>query len=129
MAFPERVCLRFWYLLDRYSKDGAELGAEFAAYRLDLALGALLQDLDRNGVSPPQAENQDGSPPRGAEQSRTVQVLCPSRYFKELCTHDISIPTYPIGYDAGCAACSCESAGKCVIAASTAAARAACSSL
>ncbi|WP_206683606.1 hypothetical protein [Rhizobium changzhiense] len=116
-------------MLDRYSKDGAELGAEFAAYRLDLALGALLQDLDRNGVSPPQAENQDGSPPRGAEQSRTVQVLCPSRYFKELCTHDISIPTYPIGYDAGCAACSCESAGKCVIAASTAAARAACSSL
>ncbi|ANP91939.1 hypothetical protein BA011_39625 (plasmid) [Rhizobium leguminosarum] len=25
-------------------------------------------------------------------------------YFKGLCTLDISIPTYPIGYDAGCAA-------------------------
>ncbi|MGO6970871.1 hypothetical protein AB9F43_32625 [Rhizobium leguminosarum] len=41
---------------DRYLRDGAELGAEFSAYRLDLALGALLQDLDRSAVSPPQAD-------------------------------------------------------------------------
>ncbi|NKK65147.1 hypothetical protein GFL39_16570 [Rhizobium leguminosarum bv. viciae] len=76
--------------------DCAELGAEFSAYRLDLALGALLQDLDRSGLSLPQADNQDGSPPRGTEQPLTVQVLCPLRtYFKQLCTLDISLPKYP----------------------------------
>ncbi|MBY3133842.1 hypothetical protein [Rhizobium laguerreae] len=86
-------------------RDGAELGAEFSAYRLDLALGALQQDLDRSAVSPPPGRYQDGSLPRGKKQPLTVQVLCPLRtYFKELCTLDISIPTYPIGYDAGCAA-------------------------
>lgn len=50
--FPKGL-LAIWHLPDRYLRDGAELGAEFSAYRLDLALGALLQDLDRNGVSPP----------------------------------------------------------------------------
>ncbi|MBA5804871.1 hypothetical protein [Rhizobium changzhiense] len=103
MAFPERSACDL-ALPDRYLRDGAELGAEFSAYRLDLALGALLQDFDRNGGSPPPGRKSGRSPPRGTEQSWTVQVLCPSRYFKELCTHDISIPTYPIGYDAGCAA-------------------------
>ncbi|WP_205930491.1 hypothetical protein [Rhizobium leguminosarum] len=37
-------------------RDGAELGAEFSAYRLDLALGALQQDLDRSAVPLPQAD-------------------------------------------------------------------------
>ncbi|MGO8055484.1 MULTISPECIES: hypothetical protein [Rhizobium] len=45
---------------DRYLRDGAELGAEFSAYRLDLALGALLQDLDRSAVSPPPGRYQEG---------------------------------------------------------------------
>ncbi|QHW28939.2 hypothetical protein GYN07_32185 (plasmid) [Rhizobium leguminosarum bv. viciae 248] len=48
--------LAIWHLLDRYLRDGAELGAEFSAYRLDLALGALQQDLDRSAVSLPQAD-------------------------------------------------------------------------
>ena len=34
-----------------YARENAkELNAEFTAYCLDLALGALLQDLDRSGV-------------------------------------------------------------------------------
>ncbi|NKM61674.1 hypothetical protein GFL58_11665 [Rhizobium leguminosarum bv. viciae] len=48
--------LAICHLLDRYLRDGAELGAEFSAYRLDLALGALQQDLDRSAVSLPQAD-------------------------------------------------------------------------
>ncbi|MBY5706436.1 hypothetical protein HFO38_27585 [Rhizobium leguminosarum] len=105
MAFPERVCLRFGICWIAICGTAAELGAEFSAYRLDLALGALLQDLDRSGLSLSQADNQDGSSPRGTEQPLTVQVLCPLRtFFKELCTLDISLPKYPIDYDAGCAA-------------------------
>ncbi|TAU35495.1 hypothetical protein ELI43_36090 [Rhizobium leguminosarum] len=39
-----------------YARENArELNAEFSAYCLDLALGALLQDLDRSGVSLSQA--------------------------------------------------------------------------
>ncbi|MBY5399129.1 hypothetical protein HFN01_30390 [Rhizobium leguminosarum] len=52
--------LAIWHLPDRYLRDGAELGAEFSAYRLDLALGALLQDLDRSAVSPPPGRYQEG---------------------------------------------------------------------
>ncbi|NKK80017.1 hypothetical protein GFL51_21545 [Rhizobium leguminosarum bv. viciae] len=59
--------LAIWHLLDRYLRDGAELGAEFSADRLDLALGALPQTLGGSGLSLPQADNQDGSPPRGTE--------------------------------------------------------------
>ncbi|MBY3210064.1 hypothetical protein [Rhizobium laguerreae] len=92
-------------MLDRYLRDGAELGAEFSAYRLDLALGALPQDLDRSAVSPPPGRYRTVLCRAVLKQPLTVQVLCPLRtYFKELCTLDISIPTYPIGYDAGCAA-------------------------
>ncbi|WP_027687339.1 hypothetical protein [Rhizobium leguminosarum] len=43
-----------------YARENArELNAEFSAYCLDLALGALLQDLDRSGVSLSQANGQD----------------------------------------------------------------------
>ncbi|MCB2403426.1 hypothetical protein [Rhizobium ruizarguesonis] len=43
-----------------YARENArELNAEFSAYCLDLALGALLQDLDGSGVSLSQANDQD----------------------------------------------------------------------
>ncbi|MGO7213281.1 hypothetical protein GR247_09985 [Rhizobium leguminosarum] len=42
-----------------YARESArELNAEFSAYCLDLALGALLQDLDRGDVSLSQANVQ-----------------------------------------------------------------------
>ncbi|MDC7746124.1 MULTISPECIES: hypothetical protein [Rhizobium] len=44
-----------------YARENArDLNAEFSAYCLDLALGALLQDLDRRGVSFSQENGQDG---------------------------------------------------------------------
>ncbi|PDS78834.1 hypothetical protein [Rhizobium sp. L43] len=44
-----------------YARENArDLNAEFSAYCLDLALGALLQDLDRSGVSFSQESGQDG---------------------------------------------------------------------
>ncbi|MGO7368377.1 hypothetical protein ACCT04_05990 [Rhizobium ruizarguesonis] len=43
-----------------YARENArELNAEFSAYCLDLALGALLQDLDGSGMSLSQANVQD----------------------------------------------------------------------
>ncbi|TBD34695.1 hypothetical protein [Rhizobium ruizarguesonis] len=43
-----------------YARENArELNAEFSAYCLDLALGALLHDLDGSGVSLSQATDQD----------------------------------------------------------------------
>lgn len=47
-----------------YARENArELKAEFSAYCLDLALGALLQDLDRSGVPLPPGIGQDDSLP------------------------------------------------------------------
>jgi hypothetical protein len=47
-----------------YARQNAkELNAEFSAYCLDLALGALLQDLDRSGVSLSLENGQDDSEP------------------------------------------------------------------
>jgi hypothetical protein len=47
-----------------YARQNAkQLNAEFSAYCLDLALGALLQDLDRSGVSLSLENGQDGSEP------------------------------------------------------------------
>jgi len=44
-----------------YARENAkDLNAEFSAYCLDLALGALLQDLDRSGVSISHESVQDG---------------------------------------------------------------------
>ncbi|RUM00809.1 hypothetical protein [Rhizobium chutanense] len=43
-----------------YARENArDLNAEFSAYCLDLALGALLQDLDRSGVSFSHESGQD----------------------------------------------------------------------
>ncbi|ANM13513.1 MULTISPECIES: hypothetical protein [Rhizobium] len=45
-----------------YARENArDLNAEFSAYCLDLALGALLQDLDRSGVSLSPESGQDSS--------------------------------------------------------------------
>ncbi|NEJ71972.1 hypothetical protein GR197_15695 [Rhizobium phaseoli] len=45
-----------------YARENAkDLNAEFSAYCLDLALGALMQDLDRSGVSLSDENGQDGS--------------------------------------------------------------------
>ncbi|MBP2449369.1 hypothetical protein [Rhizobium leguminosarum] len=44
-----------------YARENArDLDAEFSAYCLDLALGALMQDLDRSGVSLSHENSQDG---------------------------------------------------------------------
>ncbi|MBX5159097.1 MULTISPECIES: hypothetical protein [unclassified Rhizobium] len=44
-----------------YARENArDLNAEFSAYCLDLALGALMQDLDRSGVSLSHESGQDG---------------------------------------------------------------------
>ncbi|MBB5666042.1 hypothetical protein [Rhizobium leguminosarum] len=45
-----------------YARENArDLNAEFSAYCLDLAFGALIQDLDRSGVSLSHESGQDGS--------------------------------------------------------------------
>ncbi|EJT01026.1 hypothetical protein [Rhizobium sp. CCGE 510] len=44
-----------------YARENAkDLNAEFSAYCLDLALGALMHDLDRSGVSLSHESGQDG---------------------------------------------------------------------
>ncbi|NKM14465.1 hypothetical protein E0I74_22520 [Rhizobium laguerreae] len=111
-------------------RDGAELGAEFSAYRLDLALGVLLQNLGGSGVSLPQASNQDGSPPRGLNSHRPSRCFAHCGRTSKSCARSISrfrsiqSAMMPVARP-----CSCDSAGECAIAAPTAAARAACSSL
>jgi hypothetical protein len=59
-----------------YARENArQLNAEFSAYCLDLALGALLQDLHRSGMSLSQANVQDSFLP-GMRHGPTAEVFC-----------------------------------------------------